>query len=354
MVRHAVGPQESADAMETVRQLIAARALRTPGAHLAPARWRPDSFDGAQMHTRMLNDRQRTGAYLEAIAAVVLPGDVVLDIGTGTGILALAAARAGARHVYAVEGGRMGAAAERMFAANGFGKRVTLLRGWSTALTLPEPADVLISEILGNDVLNERLLESTRDARARHLRRQTGHSGGGYRMIPWQVRLYALPFELPDGARMEQTFTTQGAANWREWYGFDFSPLVEMIGQDLEKRFVQPQEAKGWRALSAPVQLGEIDMATTTAARLEWQAEASIETGGQLAAVFAYFEARLSRDVTLALHPELATASNWHFPLYLLGQPQWVRPGDRLILNWTYPCASGGSHLALSLEGARP
>jgi predicted RNA methylase len=56
----------------------------------------------------MLRDQRRTKSFLEAVRNVVSPGDVVIDIGTGTGILAAAAAQAGARHVYAVEiGGRV-------------------------------------------------------------------------------------------------------------------------------------------------------------------------------------------------------------------------------------------------------
>ena len=67
----------------------------------------------------MLHDERRTGDYLAALAAAVRPSDVVLDIGTGSGVLAVAAAKAGARHVYAVEASDIADVAERVFAVNG-------------------------------------------------------------------------------------------------------------------------------------------------------------------------------------------------------------------------------------------
>ena len=55
----------------------------------------------------------------------------MLDIGTGSGVLAIAAARAGARHVYAVEASDIAEVAERVFALNGMKDRITLVTGWS-------------------------------------------------------------------------------------------------------------------------------------------------------------------------------------------------------------------------------
>ena len=71
---------------------------------------------------KMLNDRARTDAFIRAIEATVRPGDVVVDLGTGTGVLALAAARAGARRVYAIEASGVGRAARSVF------EPMTLLR----------------------------------------------------------------------------------------------------------------------------------------------------------------------------------------------------------------------------------
>src|SRR6185503_9679007 len=56
-----------------------------------------------EKHRAMLADRVRVDAYASAIRAVVKPGDLVLDLGTGTGILAFLACEAGARHVFAID-----------------------------------------------------------------------------------------------------------------------------------------------------------------------------------------------------------------------------------------------------------
>ena len=53
--------------------------------------------------TESLLDNDRTKAFQRAIGRIVKPGDTVLDCGTGTGILAILAAKAGAREVIAVE-----------------------------------------------------------------------------------------------------------------------------------------------------------------------------------------------------------------------------------------------------------
>jgi protein arginine N-methyltransferase 1 len=69
-------------------------------------------------HARMLHDHARTDSFLAAVASVVRLGDVVLDIGTGSGVLAVAAARAGARRVYAIEASDIASVAHRVFEAN--------------------------------------------------------------------------------------------------------------------------------------------------------------------------------------------------------------------------------------------
>jgi len=108
----AIGRLEGGECTETdflptvsvINMLIDEGALVPADADRGPTRGWADPVE----HARMLHDDRRTGDFLEALAEAVRPGDVVLDIGTGSGVLAIAACRAGARRVYAVEASDIG------------------------------------------------------------------------------------------------------------------------------------------------------------------------------------------------------------------------------------------------------
>ncbi len=175
-----------APTLSVLNMLIEESALVSPDG----GRARTSGWADPVEHARMLHDERRTGDYLAALAAAVRPDDVVLDIGTGSGVLAVAAARAGARHVYAVEASDIAEVAERVFAVNGVRDRVTLLPGWSRQIELPERADLLVAEVIGNEPLEEEILETTLDARRRLL-------APGARLIPHALTLLARPVLLP-------------------------------------------------------------------------------------------------------------------------------------------------------------
>src|SRR5438128_2452160 len=81
-----------------------------------------------------------TRAYESAIRQVVRPGSVVVDIGTGSGILALMACRSGARKVFAIEPADVIQLAREIARANGYADRIEFIQSHSTAATLPERA----------------------------------------------------------------------------------------------------------------------------------------------------------------------------------------------------------------------
>ncbi|HVR89918.1 MAG TPA: 50S ribosomal protein L11 methyltransferase [Novosphingobium sp.] len=121
-------------------------------------------------HDSMLRDTVRNAAYAQAIA-VAAPGRRVLDIGTGSGLLAMMAARSGAAHVYACETNPMLAATAReIIAANGLADKVTVFALHSGKLDrtrdLGGGIDLVVSEIFSDNLLGEGVLASLRHARA--------------------------------------------------------------------------------------------------------------------------------------------------------------------------------------------
>ena len=84
-------------------------------------------LETVEYHQTILADEVRIQSYLRAMLKVVEPGDVVLDIGSGTGILAYFACMAGARRVYAVEQDPIVELAQAVCHRNGFQDRVVFL-----------------------------------------------------------------------------------------------------------------------------------------------------------------------------------------------------------------------------------
>ncbi|WP_024912481.1 50S ribosomal protein L11 methyltransferase [Chania multitudinisentens] len=111
-------------------------------------------------HFAMLNDIQRNQAFFDAIESTSFFDKTVLDIGTGTGLLAMLIARKGARHVYTCEvNSSIAAKAEEIIRANGLHKNITVINKLSTDLIsgvdLPAEIDVMISETVDCGFLGE-------------------------------------------------------------------------------------------------------------------------------------------------------------------------------------------------------
>ena len=139
----------------------------------------------------MMSDRVRMDAFVGALRRVVTPNSVVADIGTGTGIFAILACRFGARRVYAIEPDDAIEVAREIATANGCADRIEFIQAMSTQVTLPERADVIISDLGGVLPWFQRHIPSIADARRRLL-------VPGGTLIPQQDVAWAAVVDMHD------------------------------------------------------------------------------------------------------------------------------------------------------------
>jgi hypothetical protein len=305
-----------------VRELVGVGAL----AHEAtgPAH---RGFGAPGIHVQMLHDVERVLAYLRAIEELVRPDDVVVDLGTGTGILAVAAARAGARHVYAIEESTIGDTAEEVFAANGLADRITLVRGHSTHVELPERGTLLVSETLGNDPLDEGFLPFVADARRRLL-------VPGARVIPAALDVLVQLVEAPLGGTLSEAVV----AEWARTYGVDLHPFFERHRGALVRFSHDPHTLATLARCSEPVLVehlrfdAEVEPSKASIAGL--RATRSAEHAG----VAVGYDAHLSPGVRLSVGPHAPPGPrpvHWTYPIFARVEPMPVEPGTPVPVRLT-------------------
>ena len=238
----------------------------------------------------MIADRVRMDAFDRALRRAIRPGSVVADIGTGTGILALLACRAGARRVYAIEPDPAIAVARQIARANGFGDRIEFIEAASTAVTLPEKADVIVADIGGILPWFGRHIPSIVDARRRLL------APGGV-LIPQQDTVWAAVVDAPD-------VYASHTGPWREnAYGLDMEPARELVVNTLEKRRVQPEQL-----LTRPVQWATVDYHRTENVNVRASVNCTAGRAGTAHGFVAGFDRVLLEGIELSNAPDAPEA----------------------------------------------
>ena len=322
------GVQDWMNLTNTILQLYQAGILLEEGQISPTLRTDSYGFDAIGIHIAMLSDRQRTATYLAAIREVVRPGDVVVDLGTGTGVLAIAAACAGASRVYAIEASKIGKSAQGIFEANGLADKITLVQGWSTQVSLPEKADVLISEIIGNEPLGEQVLEFTLDARQRLLKPNA-------RLIPSRLKIYGLAVTIPEAELHKRKVTPRTLSNWQSWYGIDFS-FLETVAQTSPYVFsLKPHLAKNWETLSEPTMLAEVDLQLVSGWAIDTTTTATARADGRLDGILVYFELELSPTNILSTAPTQASEDcHWRSFVWLLAPSRNLQAGELFTVSY--------------------
>lgn len=275
--------------------------------------WMMEEFASPILQESLLLDTARCDAYREAIHRTVKPGDVVVDLGAGTGLLSFFALQAGARHVYAIEMSDIADAAAELVEANGFQDRITLIRKNSKKVHLPERCDVLVTETLSAFCFDaENIIEFVADARARFLK-------PGARIIPESADTFLQPF-------FSDAF---GAGRLPpRHYDLDFKPFRKRL---FKSYGIVRASGQSFIALSQPALCYQIDFRKDTQNPGKTLAPFHITADGRLDGFLGWFEARLCEGITLSNSPYLPLTHWWQLYLPTLEQPHY-RAGQTILL----------------------
>lgn len=288
-------------------------------------------------HRHLIDDRVRTGRFLDAIGCCVKAGDVVIDLGTGTGILAFAARRAGARRVIAIDQGAVVGLAAQIGRDNGI-EGIEWRRGVARELSMSTRCDVLVSECFGPMAVGGAMLDEVLRIRDRWL------APGGV-LIPDFVELQVAP--------VESASIFEDVTPWRDpRHGLDWSAARSLALNNLYNVKIEPGEI-----VSEPAPLTGIDMHTASPDRVRG-GRLVFESGrdGTLHGLAGWFRARLAPQIWLETGPE-APETVWRqvfmpFEALPLRRGQRIEvevsfeptvPGRPPVASWSVTSGAAGS-----------
>ncbi|KAJ1799109.1 hypothetical protein LPJ59_002052 [Coemansia sp. RSA 2399] len=323
-----------------------------------------NSYAGNEIHMQMLQDKVRTEGYRDFIYENkdIFKGKVVLDVGCGTGILSMFAARAGAAKVIAVDNSDIIHKAQANVIENNLDSVITLVKGKIEDLELPvDKVDIIVSEWMGYFLLFEAMLDSVLVARDRYL------APGGL-LAPSASYIYLT-------AISDEDYMNDRANYWDNVYGFKMSSMKpSMPALEADVDVVPSSSVMATRAL-----LAEIDHGSTAASKLDFSSTFVLKATRKATvhAFLGYFDVAFSRTQTppgpsrselclpayadddqtpaskaLWRRPESVmhgfttgphgTATHWKQTVFLLREPIDMELGDEL--RGTFTCAKSAAN----------
>ncbi|NWT04053.1 ANM3 methyltransferase, partial [Mionectes macconnelli] len=277
------------------------------------------SYGHYGIHEEMLKDKVRTESYRDFIYQNphIFKDKVVLDVGCGTGILSMFAAKAGAKKVIGVDQSEIIYQAMDIIRLNKLEDIVTLVKGRIEEVDLPlEKVDVIISEWMGYFLLFESMLDSVIYAKDKYLA-----EGGSVYPDICTISLVAVG---------DVNKHVDKLLFWEDVYGFDMSCMKKAVIPEAVVEVLDPNTL-----ISAASVIKHIDCNTASTPELEFSSDftLSITVSTKCTAVAGYFdiffEKNCQNKVSFSTGPQ-CTKTHWKQTIFLLEKPIAVEAGEAL------------------------
>lgn len=283
-----------------------------------------------EYHRTLIADTRRNEAFFAALKACIEPGvTTVADIGAGTGILGLLAAKLGARKVYLYEAGAVADVAREVVRSNKT-RNCEVIPCHSREMLEPPRVDVVVSETLGNYAFEENIIDTLNDARERFL-----NPGG--RIIPSGIRQFVAPVV---SSRIDTELRAWNATG----LDLDFSFPAAMSLNNVYVRSLACEELHD----AAGVCWDAVDFSKKEKANRRGEARWTFEAGTTVYGLAVWWTAELMPGVHVSTAPG-APSSHWEQLYFPIAEPVEVGSGEGLVASIrSRSSEEGGTHLSWS------
>uniref|UniRef100_A0A3Q3XAX7 type I protein arginine methyltransferase n=1 Tax=Mola mola TaxID=94237 RepID=A0A3Q3XAX7_MOLML len=274
-----------------------------------------DSYAHFGIHEEMLKDEVRTLTYRNSMYhnKHVFKDKIVLDVGSGTGILSMFAAKAGAKHI---ECSSISEYSERIIKSNHLDSVITIFKGKVEEVELPvDKVDIIISEWMGYCLFYESMLNTVIFARDKWLK-----SGG--LMFPDRASLYVVAIE-------DRQYKDYKIHWWENVYGFDMTCIRNVAMKEPLVDLVDPKQVVTNSCL-----IKEVDIYTVKTEDLSFSSAfcLQIQRNDYIHALVTYFHIEFTKchkKTGFSTAPD-APYTHWKQTVFYLEDYLTVRRGEEI------------------------
>ena len=275
-------------------------------------------------HEKMLSDKQRMDTYHRAIIKHINKDDIVIDLGTGTGILSFFASQKSPKKIYAIEHGKIIETAKKICKNNGI-KNIEFINTNSRNFSISEKADFIIHEQIGALLFDEHMIENISDLKNRVLKEDG-------KILPGKFEVFLAPVKLKDHSKVPFLWE-------QNIHGIKYDCLNDLknnnnIEADYGLLKIRPEAVDYF--LSEPVKILYYDMDSMSAEDLKNNYDIIVKTdrSGITDGFCFFFNIIFDEEIILSTNP-LTSITHWNIPI-LRTENKFYGEGEEIKFNLSW------------------